>query len=1108
MNADLIKHFWTTDFVISKDRLPINECLQELVILQLLKAKYPHLATNDAQLAADFRRCSLNLDLGLRYIKVNHLSYYNAKRLLSGNEQTSISLTLLNSRGLITQSENKCDFLNGIITSLPTEHVVVITESHLTPNHTDGEITNNATFKNYTLHRADRDTEIGRKSKNGGVLVLTSPAILSTKGEKPYSNGCCELLITELNEISTTLICFYRPPDTTKDEFADVLTKAKTYLNNHPINDIIVTGDFNFPPDIVVWKATEDGVIPFATPMRSDERKDARKEQFQDLMTFTNEFFLQQVISKPTRGANILDLVFSNSPHRLHSPLIAAIPTSDHNLIQLKTTYGTKVKQGRRCHEDRPEICKFNFSAADATKVKEKLQQANLSDIVRTSSTRKEAKDNLISKIIECAQEAGVPEYKDQHHSNSGQNSRELHNLFKKRIKILQKMRCKMHYGQQHECQEKLNTVNADIQRVKELLNAEREKKQIQNLKSDPGAFYKYAKQNRESSTQIGPLKFTINGKQTYESGPLKMAEILSKQYESVFTAPQNGPRQFNFPVNSELSDIDFSPSDIVNAIKSISPTSAPGPDGITPKFLKDYADELAEPLCILWRMSLDSGDNPDGTHLAFITALFKSGDKSEPANYRPVALTNHITKIFERIIKNELVLYLTTHQLYNESQHGFRKARSTQTNLIEYYESIIHQLETNRAVDSIYLDFSKAFDKCDHGIILDKLSALGIKGKLYNWLEDFLRNRQQIVVIDGFKSKAVKVTSGVPQGSVLGPILFLILMYDISSGITSSILSSFADDTKIWKAVNSINCDNQLQNDLNNIYNWAIQNNMEFNDKKFQAIRFYMTMVTDNYTDSAGAYVQFVDNVKDLGITISDDLSFDDHINKITGKGRQMAGWILRVFTSRALFLMKILLKQLVLPRIEYCCVLWSPRTQDLIQQLESVQRYFTKRVHFKDGGQPDYWERLKLMKIFSVERRRERYIILYTWKVLHNIYPNPGLKLTVMFPTAHDQHPANGLQIQQYNERSGIIICHIDSHTLPSQLKARSVLNKCCELFNCLPSKLRCPTPPDSLPDPARFKALLDKWLASIPDQPTIPGRFRPAITNSILHQKDYKA
>ena len=176
------------------------------------------------------------------------------------------------------------------------------------------------------------------------------------------------------------------------------------------------------------------------------------------------------------------------------------------------------------------------------------------------------------------------------------------------------------------------------------------------------------------------------------------------------------------------------------DAIQSISTWSAVGPDEVTPLFLKDYVDELVPALCLLWRKSLDTGIMPDGINLAFITPIFKGGDKGKPANYRPVALTNHITKAFEKIIKQEMVIFLTTHDYFNYTQHGFRTGRSTLTNLIEYYESIIQLLQYHKSVDSIYLDYSKAFDKCDHNIILDKLENLGICGKVNRWIEGFLK--------------------------------------------------------------------------------------------------------------------------------------------------------------------------------------------------------------------------------------------------------------------------------------------------------------------------------------------------------------------------------
>ena len=143
----------------------------------------------------------------------------------------------------------------------------------------------------------------------------------------------------------------------------------------------------------------------------------------------------------------------------------------------------------------------------------------------------------------------------------------------------------------------------------------------------------------------------------------------------------------------------------------------------------------------------------------------------------------------------------MTANQLYNETQHGFRSKRSTTTNLIEYYESILLQLEFHTAVDSIYLDFSKAFDKCDHNIILRKMEKLGITGKISKWTEAFLKEREQCVVINGHRSESTRVTSGVPQGSVLGPVIFLIKIYDITQGIDQVIMLFFADDTKLTNA-------------------------------------------------------------------------------------------------------------------------------------------------------------------------------------------------------------------------------------------------------------------------------------------------------------------
>ena len=271
----------------------------------------------------------------------------------------------------------------------------------------------------------------------------------------------------------------------------------------------------------------------------------------------------------------------------------------------------------------------------------------------------------------------------------------------------------------------------------------EKEIRVAEEIKTNPKRFYQYANTFRKTKAKIGPLKNPSDAN-SYVSGPQKMAEILSLQYKTVFTTPRiRGPTIPTIPLSTLLDNVSMKTEDMVLALKSISTWSAAGPDGISAWFLKYYADDIAPALTLLWKMSVETGIMPDDINLAYITPIFKGGDKSDPANYRPVALTNHITKAFERVVKQEILSHLVDNQLLNPTQHGFTAGRSTLTNLIEYYESILLLLEHHQYVDAIYLDYSKAFDKCDHNIILDKLEGLGITGKLNKWISVFLKRRQ-----------------------------------------------------------------------------------------------------------------------------------------------------------------------------------------------------------------------------------------------------------------------------------------------------------------------------------------------------------------------------
>ena len=286
----------------------------------------------------------------------------------------------------------------------------------------------------------------------------------------------------------------------------------------------------------------------------------------------------------------------------------------------------------------------------------------------------------------------------------------------------------------------------------------DKESKLLKEIANNPKAFYKHADKSRKAHTRIGPLKVA----EQYVSDPKSMADILSKQYENVFSAPKEDLSHYKTKVieTAKLTDLVITKDDVINAIKEISNDSAPGPDGIPVVFYKDYAEELAYPLSLIWRQSIETGEQIEQPILAIITPIHKGGPLSNPANYRPIALTNHMNKIFERILRKQIVQHLEENGLINETQHGFRTGRSTITQLLNYYDSITTMLEDGNFVDAIYLDFAKAFDKVDHNILLCKLMILGIRGKIYSWIETFLKHRQQAVKVEGRLSDRVWVKS------------------------------------------------------------------------------------------------------------------------------------------------------------------------------------------------------------------------------------------------------------------------------------------------------------------------------------------------------------
>lgn len=346
------------------------------------------------------------------------------------------------------------------------------------------------------------------------------------------------------------------------------------------------------------------------------------------------------------------------------------------------------------------------------------------------------------------------------------------------------------------------------------------EKKLAKEVKDNPKAFYKYASTKMKTRVTVCDLKKQDGNMTTTDK---EKAEALNDFFSSVFTQEDLG----NIPTFEErkfesiLEDVEITEDIVRKRLASLKVNKSAGPDGIHPRMLRELADVLAVPVCILFKRSLSESLLPEDWKRSHITPIFKSGERIMTSNYRPVSLTAVLCKVLESILRESIFEHMSQNGLITDCQHGFMKGRSCVTQLLEIMDMWTRVLDQSGNIDVVYLDFRKAFDTVPHERLMKKIEGYGIRGNVLGWLRAFLTDREQRVIVNGEMSDWAPVTSGIPQGSVLGPVMFILYINDMPD-VVHSLIRMFADDTKIFREIACKNDCMKLQKDLDTLVEWS----------------------------------------------------------------------------------------------------------------------------------------------------------------------------------------------------------------------------------------------------------------------------------------------
>jgi hypothetical protein len=642
----------------------------------------------------------------------------------------------------------------------------------------------------------------------------------------------------------------------------------------------------------------------------------------------------------------------------------------------------------------------YNFSRADYSSLSQYLFGIDWSFLEGGGGSFNERVTEFNNVIIE-GMEKFVPKTRGRGHEGRYPRwfSKELINLISEKTMAHRKFKrtaCPVDY----EC---FSELRRQCKRLYESCHSDYVKSVEASLAVNTKGIFKYTNALKANEVDLPGTMFYGQSTSHDISGTL---ELFTKFFSETYDDAE---------IQSVICDGEFVPIDSINIqqfrieiheiaayIRGLEPKRTSGPDGIPPVLIKNCSRSLYYPLYLLFNESVSTGSFPDLWKSSYITPIFKSGDRSDISNYRPVCILSCFPKMFEKLVLSKISTDL--YRIIMPYQHGFMPLRSTQTNLVIYEDYISRALSERKQVDALYTDLSKAFDRVPHNVLIDKLFKLGINGQMISWLGSYLTGRSLVVRIGGRCSRAFHATSGVPQGSHMGPVLFILFINDVVQVFNDVNFLVFADDVKIYNTVTSENDCRNLQRGLNNFGVWCARNGLSVNIKKCSIVRFHRKKNPLIFQYSfLGSDLESLSEVKDLGIIFDQKLSFISHINSIVNKSMRVLGFIVRITRD---FLnidtMRLLYLSLVRSILEYGSVVWSPFYNVHIKQLERTQHKFLRYINFRMGftmQELDYDYLLYLLNIHSLVERRSLADLSFLHKLIHNDIDAPDILQSINF-------------------------------------------------------------------------------------------------------------